>query len=210
MKISVVKLCIKISCALLLAVTLWHAQAEFTPSPAVTGGSFADAATAGFSPDATGAENTKALQRGSDRLEIGDRRHPVGCVFKAGDRAEAYAAGVRQLLPRLPLGVSPTACSLATTGEGRPDILCAYLSLAVLVGLLGATALPACNSSCATYVVAVTVEDEATGALLCDARVTFGAGDGGVVVDASTASTDAEVAATSSACRRSSERRRRR
>ena len=66
MKISVVKLCIKISCALLLAVTLWHAQAEFTPSPAVTGGSFADAATAGFSPDATGAENTKALQRAVD------------------------------------------------------------------------------------------------------------------------------------------------
>lgn len=76
----------------------------------------------------------------------------------------------------------------------------ALAPLAVLVGLLGATALPACDSSCATYVVAVTVEDEATGALLCDARVTFGAGDGGVVVDASTASTDAEVAATSSAC----------
>jgi hypothetical protein len=57
-----------------------------------------------------------------------------------------------------------------------------------------------CTNDCATYVVAIVVEDDSTGDLLCDAVVTFGTGDAGARVDASTASSDAEVPSSSSAC----------
>jgi len=56
--------------ALFVAGTLAHAQPEPTPPPAaastMTGNGFTDAAGFGFSPDANGADNTKALQRAVD------------------------------------------------------------------------------------------------------------------------------------------------
>lgn len=72
------------------------------------------------------------------------------------------------------------------------------LALSVTLGV--ASPLAACDSGCVTNVLSVTVQDETTGDLLCDARVTFGAGDAGVVIDGSVPSSDAEVPATSGAC----------
>jgi hypothetical protein len=63
-----------------------------------------------------------------------------------------------------------------------------------------ALSLPACNGNCATYLVTVVVEDEASGQLICDATVTFATGDAGLVVDGSAAPSDAEVPAASGAC----------
>ena len=75
------------------------------------------------------------------------------------------------------------------------------LSLA-LVAWLGALALAltGCTASCASYILTVTVVDQSTGNLLCDATVTFGVGDAGAVIDGSVAPSDAEVSPTSSVC----------
>jgi len=85
--------------------------------------------------------------------------------------------------PSPPVGLSPVLLASAWLGA-----------------LSSALALGGCPASCATYVVAITVLDQSTGNLLCDASVTFGTGDAGAVVDASVAPSDAEVAPTSSVC----------
>ncbi len=59
-----------------------------------------------------------------------------------------------------------------------------------------------CPSSCALYLVAITVQDESTGNLVCEGTVTFGA-DGAkdaMALDASIAPQDAEVPSSSEAC----------
>ncbi len=72
---------------------------------------------------------------------------------------------------------------------------------AAISGLALAAGVSACNSSCATYLVTVTVEDQTSGDLLCDAKVTlFGSVDGGQVIDASAAAMDAEVPPSSVSC----------
>lgn len=59
------------SLALVVAATLAHAQAAPAPAPstigAVAGHGFADAAAFGFSPEASGVENTKSLQQAVDQ-----------------------------------------------------------------------------------------------------------------------------------------------
>ena len=63
--------CLILSFAFLVAATLVHAQAEPPPpqpaANAVAGHGFTEAATFGFSPDASGRDNTKALQRAVDQ-----------------------------------------------------------------------------------------------------------------------------------------------
>ena len=59
-----------------------------------------------------------------------------------------------------------------------------------------------CPSSCALYLVAITVQDQSTGNLLCEGTVTFGP-DGAkdaMALDASIAPQDAEVPSGSQAC----------
>jgi hypothetical protein len=76
----------------------------------------------------------------------------------------------------------------------------------VIAALVAASSLVACRSNCATYVVTVVVEDQASGKLVCDAsvRLITGAadagGDAGQLVTPSSTPSDAEAAPSSSAC----------
>jgi hypothetical protein len=76
------------------------------------------------------------------------------------------------------------------------NVLSRFVSFAVPA----AVALNGCNPTCATYVVSIVVEDQASGNLLCDGHVRFFSGDAGMTLDASTAYSDAEIPASSSIC----------
>ncbi len=70
---------------------------------------------------------------------------------------------------------------------------------AVCLALFAALGLTSCTSSCSTWVVTIFLMDQSTGDFLCNARVTFGVGEAGTVIDASVV-TDAEVSPSSSVC----------
>jgi hypothetical protein len=70
---------------------------------------------------------------------------------------------------------------------------------AVLVPAL-LLALASCDPACASYVVAVMVQDQSTGNFVCDAQVTLYVGDAGTALAPSSTLSDAEVSATSPVC----------
>jgi hypothetical protein len=79
----------------------------------------------------------------------------------------------------------------------RPRLV-RHVALAALIAL--ALVPSGCTDNCANYALGIVVEDQATGNLLCNAKITFFLGDAGIAIDGGFPVLDAEVAASSSAC----------